>query len=264
MISRRAVFFSNPAEAGIAFAGDCGITEQAMRHPALENLLILQDRDQRRINLEAQIAAVPGEIDAVRKKIAAERAANDDARTEVREFETQKKLIETEIGSAEGQVAKYRTQQSQVRKNDEYQALGHQIETTEKAIGQLEDQELAVMFAIDEGKRKFAAAEAVMKANIAGHESQIRILNERTANLTAELKTVQGEVATARGPIPEPSLRIYDRIASRQQPVCVPIHGGKCGGCHLKVSSESDADARKGDKLATCDQCGRIVWWEVG
>jgi hypothetical protein len=151
-----------------------------------------------------------------------------------------------------------------VRKNDEYQALGHQIETTGKAIEALEEQELTVMFAIDEGRKKFAAAEATMKANIAGHDAQIRTLDERKTNLTAELKGVRDEVAAARAPLPELALRLYDRIAARQQPVCVPIHGGKCGGCHLKVSSESDADARKGDKLATCDQCGRIVWWEVG
>jgi predicted nucleic acid-binding Zn-ribbon protein len=30
----------------------------------------------------------------------------------------------------------------------------------------------------------------------------------------------------------------------------------------LKVSSEVESDSRKADKLATCDQCGRIVYFE--
>jgi predicted CXXCH cytochrome family protein len=48
-------------------------------------------------------------------------------------------------------------------------------------------------------------------------------------------------------------------------PVCVPVRGGKCGGCHLKISSEVESAVRgKGDgKLVTCDQCGRIVWWDA-
>jgi predicted nucleic acid-binding Zn-ribbon protein len=62
-------------------------------------------------------------------------------------------------------------------------------------------------------------------------------------------------------------LRVYDRIAVRNMPVVVAIHGGKCGGCHLKVSSEVESAARgKGaDPLAplpTCDQCGRVVYWD--
>jgi uncharacterized protein len=233
-----------------------------MRHPALESLLILQDRDSKRLALEAQLKATPREIAAVEAKIAAEKSAIDVARNEMKELEVKKKVIETEIGSAEVKLAKYKTQQMAVRKNDEFQALGHEIETTQSAIGTLEEQELGVMYSIDEAKKKFLAAEALLKQNIAGHETRIRNLKERETNLAAELKTAQAEVADARRPLDEPSLRLYDRIAARGQPVCVPIRGGKCGGCHLKASSDVESQSRKGDKLGTCDQCGRIVYWD--
>lgn len=212
--------------------------------------------------------AVPGDIGLVEAKIAAEKAAIETAKQELKELETKKKLLETEIGSAETKLAKYRTQQSLVKKNDEYQALGHEIENTEKAIGELEGQELEVMFLIDEAKKKFAAAEAVLKGNIAGHETRIKTLRERAVNLTAEVKVAQADVATARGPVGEPRLRVYDRIAARQMPALVPIvHTDKCGGCHLKVSGDvvSAARGKGADPLAalpTCDQCGRIVYWE--
>jgi predicted nucleic acid-binding Zn-ribbon protein len=62
-------------------------------------------------------------------------------------------------------------------------------------------------------------------------------------------------------------LRLYDRIAGRSLPAVVPIRGGKCGGCHLKVSSEVESAARgktadPNAALPICDQCGRIVYWE--
>ena len=100
-----------------------------MLAPVLEKLLILQDRDAKRLALETQIKAVPRDIAAVEQKIAAEKAAIEAARDELKGLETKKKLIETEIGSAEDKLSRYRTQQSQVRKNDEYQALGHEIES---------------------------------------------------------------------------------------------------------------------------------------
>ena len=238
-----------------------------MLTPTMEKLLVLQDRDSKRLGVDAQLKAVPAEIAAVEKKIAGEKAAIDSARAAVMALETKKKLIETEIGSAETKLAKYKTQQSQVRKNDEFKALGLEIEHSEAAIADLEGQELEVMYQIDEAKKTFAAAEAGLKENISGYEGRIRTLRERETNLAAELKQAQAEVAAVRTPIAEPALRVYDRIAARQQPVCVAIRGNKCGGCHLKVSSEVESAVRgKGDaaaQLPTCDQCGRIVWWDA-
>jgi predicted nucleic acid-binding Zn-ribbon protein len=246
---------------GVGVAANCPF----MLAPVLEKLLILQDRDAKRLGLEAQLKAVPRDISAVEGKIAGEKAAIETARLELRELESHKKIIETEIGSAEGKLAKYRTQQSLVRKNEEFKALGHEIETTQGAIGEWEGKELEVMYKIDEAKKKFAAAEAELKANIAGHESRIRTLKEREASLMAELKIAQTDVVAARGPLAEPELKLYDRIATKGLPACVPIRGGKCGGCHLKVSSEVESAARgksSDGKLATCDQCGRLVYWE--
>ena len=238
-----------------------------MLNPVIQALLILQDRDLKRLGLETQLKTVPGDIARVEQKIAAEKAAIENARTELRELESKKKLIEVEIGSAEQKVGQYRTQQLSIRKNDEYQAMGAQITTMQGQIADLEGQELEVMYAIDEARKKFAAAEAELKANISGHEARIRTLQEREQSLTAELKTAQAEVAAARTPVEPLRLRHYDRVAGRNMPAVVPIHAGKCGGCHLKVSSEVESAARgKGvdptAALPTCDQCGRIVYWE--
>ena len=238
-----------------------------MLTPLIQALLILQDRDIKRLGLEAQLKVVPADVARVEQKIAAEKAAIDTARTEMRELEAKKKVLETEIGSAEDKLGRYRTQQLSVRKNDEYQALGHEIATTQTQIGEFEAQELAIMYAIDEAKKKFVAAESELKTNISGHESRIKTLRERETSLSAELKSIQADVAVARAPVDAIKLRIYDRIAVRSMPVVVAIHGGKCGGCHLKVSSEVESASRgKGPDASTpvpvCDQCGRIVYWE--
>lgn len=236
-----------------------------MLSPVLEKLLILQDRDARRIGLEAQLKTVPGDVALVENKIAAEKQAIEEARAELRQLETDKKLLETEIGSAEEKLAKYRTQQNAVKKNDEYQALGHEIETMETKVGDLEEKELEIMYAIDEAKQRFEEAEKVLRDNIAGHEGRIATLRERETNLQAELKEALTEVEAAREPVELVPLRLYDRIAKFHMPVCVPLKDGKCGGCHLKVSSEVESASRgksQDGQLATCDQCGRVVYWE--
>jgi uncharacterized protein len=230
---------------------------------SIAKLLVLQERDSRRLVLEQQLKNVPREIAAVEARIATEKQAIETAKAEWHGLESKKKLLEVEIQGAQGKAAKYRTQQLEVRKNDEYKALTHEIETTEAQIGGFEEEELKVMYLIDEAKKRFSAAEAELKTNIAGHEAKIRTLRERETQLQAELKAAQESVATARPEVPEPQLRIYDRIAVKPgHPVCVTVNGGKCGGCHLKVPTHIEVMARTGSEIATCDQCGRIAYWQ--
>jgi predicted nucleic acid-binding Zn-ribbon protein len=240
-------------------------SEQSMPSPTIEKLLILQDRDTKRLGVEAQATAVPREIAAVEQRIGAEKAAIDAAKGELRELESKKKLIETEIGSAETLRGKYQTQQLSVKKNDEYQALGHQIQDVQRQIEDLEGKELEAMYGIDEAKKRFILAETTLKQNIVGHEARIRTMKERDASLVDELKAAKEAVAEARVPVPEAALQAYDVAARRRMPAVVPIRGGKCGGCHLKVSSEVESAARgktSDTEFAHCDQCGQMVFWE--
>ena len=212
---------------------------------SLEKLLGLQERDSKRLTLEQQLKGVPREVAAVETRIAAEKSAIETAKAEWHGLESKKKLLEVEIKSAEEKIAKYKTQQSQVRKNDEYQALTHEIDTAQTGIGTLEEQEIGVMLLIDEAKKRFAAAEAELKNNITGHEGRIRMLREREQQLQAEVKAAQEAVAAARPEVPEPQLKIYDRIATKPgHPVCVTVNGGRCGGCHLKVPTHIEEIGR--------------------
>ena len=202
-----------------------------MAAASIPRLIELQERDNKRRAFEQQLANVPGEVTAVENKIAAEKSAIEAAKAEWHGLESKKKLLEIEIKTAEEKIGKYRTQQSQVRKNDEYQALTHEIDTTTTAIGTLEEQEIAVMLTIDEAKKRFAAAEAELKKNISGHEARMRTLREHEAQLTKDVAAAVAAVAAARPEVPAPYVRIYDRVAIKPgHPVCVPVNGDKCGG----------------------------------
>lgn len=241
-------------------AGQC----RGMAAINLDNLRALQEADVKRLDLEQQLAAVPHEVAAVEAKIAAEKQAIETAKAEWHGLEAKKKTLENDIKSAQDKVAKYRTQQLEVRKNDEYRALTHEIETTEGVIGGYEEEELKVMYSIDEAKKRFAEAERVLKQNISGHEAKIAALRAHEKELRVEHEGAVQATAAARARVPEPQTRLYDRLAKKPgHPVCVPVQGGRCGGCHMKVSSNIEFEARKSENIVTCDQCGRIVYWRL-
>ena len=234
-----------------------------MAAASIPRLIELQERDSKRRTFEQQLANVPNEVTAVETRIATEKAAIEAAKAEWHGLESKKKLLDIDIKTAEEKIAKYKTQQMQVRKNDEYQALTHEIATTQEAIGTLEEQEIGVMLNIDEAKKRFATAEGELKKNIVGHEARIRLLRERETQLKAEVEGAKAAVIAARVEVPEPQLRIYDRLAVKPgHRVCVPVKSGKCGGCHLKVPTHIEVMAKSGAEIATCDQCGRILYWQ--
>ena len=229
---------------------------------SLDKLLVLQERDIKRLSFEQQLKAVPRELATIEERIAAEKAAIEAAKAEWHGLESKKKQLELEISTTQEKIGKYKTHQSQVRKNDEYQALTHEIDTAQTGIDTLEEQEIAVMLSIDEAKKRFVTAEAELKKNITGHEAKIRSLREREQNLQSDVKAAQDTAAAARQAVPAPQLKIYDRIAIKPgYPVCVPVTAARCGGCHLKVSANVELEARKLEQVTTCDQCGRIVYW---
>lgn len=248
--------------AGLTGFAPGGITAR-MPSPALEQLLVYQDRDQRRLSLESQIRQVPDDIAAVRRKIEEEKHGLEAAKGALREAEARRKALETEIGLAEQKTARFKTQQLEVRKNDEYQALGHQIEAVQAEVGTLEEKELEAMYAIDEAKKRLKEAEGAVAQAIAAHEGRIKLLQEKDTTMRDQLVALQSDLATARAAVPAPALEAYGRLAKRLPlPVCVPLREQKCAGCHLKVSNGVETDARAGGKLVYCDNCGRLVYWE--
>ena len=235
-----------------------------MPTPTIEKLLVLQDRDQKRLAQEGLLRTIPRDVAAIEQKIAGEQTALEAARDELQQLELKKKALENEIAAAAEQMGRYRSQQLQVRKNDEYQALGVEITHTQSAISTLEEQELEVMYSIDDARRKVAAAGEELKRNVSGHEARIRLMRERETTLQGELQAAQALVAAAREGIDEAVRRLYDRLVSKPGlPAVVAVREGKCGGCHLKISTNVESESRKVDKVVTCDQCGRIVYWEA-
>ncbi len=62
--------------------------------------------------------------------------------------------------------------------------------------------------------------------------------------------------------MPEDHLARYRRILKSKKDVAiVPIRGGACGGCHMKLTSQTVISARGGEDLTSCENCGRLVYW---
>ena len=161
-----------------------------------------------------------------------------------------------------GALQRFRTQQVEVKKNDEYQALTHQIEQTEADISSLEEREIELMLDIDNAQEEFEAEKAVIEVRIEAQRKEIALLTEREQNLAASVEAARAEVEESRVGIDENFIEQYDRVKKmvKRAPYLPRVEAHKCGGCHLRVSNEVSRGALDAGEPHFCDQCARMVY----
>jgi predicted nucleic acid-binding Zn-ribbon protein len=233
-----------------------------MPDPQIEKLLIVQDRDVAVQKIEQELARIPQERGALEGHITAEEANIEAASHALKEKEVERSELDTEIKSKEEAIARFRTQQLEVKKNDEYRALTHQIEQTEQEISDLEERGIELLLEIDETSETFQEEKATIDARIVEEKNQISLLSEREVNLKASIDEAKATVETARSVVDENYLSHYDRVKnlSKRPPYVVRIEAHKCGGCHLRVSNEVNGSALVAGDPHFCDQCARMVY----
>lgn len=233
-----------------------------MSDPQIEKLLIVQDRDVALQKIEQELARIPQERSALEAHITTEQANIEAARQALKEKEVQRNEIDTEVKAKESAIARFLTQQLEVKKNDEYRALTQQIEQNQSDIAELEERQIELMLEIDGTRETFEAEKAVIEARIVEQKQEILQLAEREKNLKASINEAQASVVAARSTVDENYLSHYDRVKKlcKRPPYVAPIEAHKCGGCHLRVSNEVSGNAHLDSEIHFCDQCARIVY----
>lgn len=229
---------------------------------ALKDLLVLQDRDRRVRELRRQFHALPREKAALETRIHERGTTLQQHRLEAQRIETQRKELDLEVQSHKQQIAKYRHQQLQTRKNDEYAALGHEIERAEKRIVEIEDRELELMEKFDAAQKAVATEAAQVAEFEKAVRAQIADVERKLQGVETQIADTEAERDAARGAIPPDILKRYQRILDhRGDAALVPlVHGSTCGGCHMKVTSQTSLDVKAARGIVACENCGRILY----
>ena len=229
--------------------------------PEIEKLLLLQDRDQRIRTLKNELKLAPLERTDLETRLAATAAGAEKAKMKLRELEVEKKRLEVEAQSKRDQINRFKTQQMQTRKNEEFQAFTQQIGHFEADISTIEDRELEVMEMIEQAKPVLAEAEknvAQAKTRVAG---QIADLDAKIATITETLKAVEAERATLTAGIDEDLLDQYNRLfVSKGGNVVVALEHEVCTGCHMKLTTQTLVRVKGEQQITHCEQCGRILY----
>ena len=230
-------------------------------HSELEQLLILQDREQKIRQIRTEIETVPLRRKSLEAQLAESKASVETLKQRVRQAEVDRKKLELDVGTRAESVSRLKTQQYQTRKNDEFQAIGHEIERYENEIRRIEDDELELMVLADKIKADLAVEETKAAATRDSIARQTADLDEKSKALESQLQGLTTERSNLATKIDEDLLARFERLfKSKGDAVVVAIEHGVCTGCHMKVTTATAAGVKAGKEIVNCENCGRILY----
>jgi uncharacterized protein len=228
----------------------------------IEQLLLLQDRDQKIKAFQAELETVPLGKEQIDQLLAAKQSAFEQLRHRSRELEVRRKNLELDAQSRRDSIAKYKAQQFQTRKNEEFQAIGQEIHRFEREIEQIEDNEIEIMELSERVQSEMGQAEQELKAAKRQMEQQQADLQRKQSILEERLREMRAEHEQLTQGLDPDLLFQYTRLfATKGGNAVVPVEHEFCMGCHMKNTSALVHRVKMGLDIVHCEQCGRILYF---
>ena len=227
----------------------------------LEQLLILQDRQQKIRQIVTEIRSVPLQRQGLEAQLAASVAALAALKQKAQQLEIDRKKLELDAGTRQESISRLRTQQYETRKNDEFRAMGNEIERYEKEIRLIEDQELELMDQAEKLKVEVSAEEKKAASSRESIARQMADLDEKGKTLESRLAELNAERSELASKTDEDVLSRFERLfASKGDAAIVALDREICTGCHMKVTTQTAHRVKNGKEIVSCEQCGRILY----
>src|SRR5580698_8164625 len=229
--------------------------------PDIENLLKLQEVDKEIRRLQDEIAEFPKRVAAIELKLAGTKTQLEKAQTAVKADEATRRKYDTAISDLRGKISKYRDQSLEVKTNDQYKALLHEIQFAEKDIAATEDKILELMLNADARDKEVKAAQADLKAETAEMEKEKAQARERTAEDEKQLAEWRAKRDQTRAGVSEDLLRHYERVSKFRGSGISEVLDHKCMACQVMLRPQTYNDVRTGQQTVVCDSCQRILYF---
>jgi uncharacterized protein len=228
----------------------------------LEQLLVLQDRAQKIRQVEAELKSLPLERKSLDAQVTAASANLEATKDRARHVEVEKKKLELDVGTRNESIARLKTQQYETRKNDEFSAIGREIERYQSEISALEDQELELMEQADVLKAQIATEEKQTAAAKDSIAQQIANLEAKQVTLNGRLEELKREREALAARVDEDLLDRFNRLfTSKGDAAVVGLEHDVCTGCHMKITTQTAVRVKGSKEIVSCEQCGRILYF---
>ncbi len=228
----------------------------------LGTLIRFQELNLKIVKLEARTQGIPEEIEAHRQTLEESRQSLVEEERLIEEVHARQRELELDVASLREELSKHKTQLMEVKTNKEYQAMLHEIEGGERGIEAKEDQILEGMMAIEEREKVVQRLQTDYEKEESEILSKQRKLEGFAAQAESEILVLQKERGQLEGEMPEELTQQYQKIASVRNGVALAeARDQSCQGCHVKLRPQLFTEIRTSQRIITCENCNRFLYY---
>jgi len=233
---------------------------------AQRKLLDVQELDSRADQLRHQRKSLPeiAEIATLEgKRVDVENLARD-ARIVVADLTEEQRKVDQDVEAVKTRRTRDRDRMDRglITNPKDLERMQHELESLERRISSLEDDELEVMEKLEEAQAELTKLETM----VAESDQQLTTLaatrDEKVASIDEQLADVLAQRGPAAEGLPDDLVTLYDRLREQKGGVgAAELRARQCTGCRLSIDA-SELGRIRGlaeDEVVRCEECQRIL-----
>ena len=233
-------------------------------HPHLKYLIELQAVDFRLIEIRERLSKFPKRLAEVEARVTTAKQQITAAKDALLTSQKERKTYEMDVEQWKERAKKYRNQSGEVKTNEAYKALLHEIQNAEDEAAKAEDRLIERMVSGEEFDRQLKAAEAAVKEVEAQANKERHTIQAEYNAAQKELSAAEAARAAAAAAVPEDLVSHYERIAKRHGGIgLAEIRGEGCGQCgvHIRPHMIQLLQRDGNEEFYHCETCTRILYY---
>jgi predicted nucleic acid-binding Zn-ribbon protein len=228
----------------------------------MEMILELQRMDYELGELERSKDYLPDMISNLEKEIEGTSSALESSEKELTEQTLLYKKLDIEVATLNQELAKLQKQMQVIKTNKEYDALTNEIVNRKLRISSAEEEILNILSNMDNLKERIKQYKQKLQEVDKNNTAQLASLRKELNSIEDKVKIKEGERKNLTVRIDKRLLSTYERVKrGRGDQVVVTIKKRACTGCYKGIPPQKIQEIRKGERIFTCDNCGRILIW---
>jgi predicted nucleic acid-binding Zn-ribbon protein len=187
-----------------------------------------------------------------------------DARIVVDDLAVEQAKIDRDVEQVKTRRTRDRDRMDQglISNPKDLERMQHELESLERRISTLEDEELEIMATLEDAQRDLDTLEAQVREADERLDASATARDEKTAELDAQLVDIEAQRGPSVEGLPADLLALYDRLRIQKDGVgAAELRARRCAGCQLTVDNAELAviRAKPSDEVIRCEECQRIL-----
>lgn len=228
----------------------------------LEQLLELQNIDDQLGELERSKVYLPDMISNIENDVENYKNKFEENSRLYDSLIRERKRLELEIEVAKTDLRKSQDKMKEIKTNKEYDALTAEISNLKSKINTLEENLLETMDKIDRTKEEMEEFKARYEELEKSNKEVLKNLKNEIDSIEDKIRMKEDERNAVKDKITRRVMSHYERIRKGKGGMAVvTVRKLSCGGCYKQLPPKMIQEIKKGERLLTCDNCGRILLW---